>query len=293
MTKPDYKFMHVILNQCLRLNAKKAIFAVFMYFLMQFFLMMIAVSFVSLDSFATMLIAFCLLVGVNICSEMLLYGLFVIMARFVEKKYVTIGFLFIGFRKDQKRILKVALVFTLIYASITILVSVAYFFCRNYFFIFFENTDSNSFFSFAALIVVFLTMVFTIPFSFVRLILYRNDEMQVLLAFKKSVSLIKGLFFHFVGFILYACGKPLIQVIILQIVLLMFSASENSSASMQFLMTFMGIASIMAQYRTLTRFFISITIYYYTRCGVLHPHKTESASLSVSTENVLHDNKDE
>ncbi len=283
MTKPDYKFMHVILNQCLRLNAGKAMFSVFLYFLIQFIIMGIAVSPAAVSSLFTVMLALAFLVGMNICSEVLLYGLFVIMARFIEKKYVTIGFLFIGFRKNQKPVFRSAIVFTAIYASVVVVLSIAYFFCKNYFSALYENLSPRTVLSYAAIIVLSITMLVSIPFSFVRLILYKNNEIKVLQAFKKSMMLMKGRFFHFIGFVLYACGRSLIQVIIIQFALIAFSAGSNSSTSI--LLTFLSIAGVMAQYRTLTRLFVAIPIYYYTLTGVIHSHKTEDSQPPVSSEN--------
>ncbi|MCR5763641.1 MAG: hypothetical protein K6G00_09705 [Treponema sp.] len=286
MTKPDYKFMHVILNQSIRLNARKAMFAVFLYFVLQFFMMGIAMAPITVNSLFTVFLTLGLLIGMNLCSEILLFGLYVIMARFIEKKYVTIGFLFIGFRKNQKRIFKSALFFTLIYVGVIILLSIVYFFCADYFSKILENINSHTLLSIAALIVLFLTMIISIPFSFVRLILYRDDKIKVLQAFKDSFLLMKGRFFHFIGFILYACKKPLIQVILIQVFLFIFSAGANSSGSLQLLITFLGIVGIMAQYRALTILFMAITIYYYTLIGVLYPHKTEAADPPISIENM-------
>ena len=276
MNKPDYKFMHVILNQSLRLNGGKAMFSVFLFTLIQFFVMGIAAFPVrSGGSVNAIFFSLILLFVMNVCSEVFLYGLYIIIARLIEKKFVTIGFLFIGFRRNRKKIIKAGVLFTLIYVVITVIISALLFAYRDAVHGLIEKIGMTHAVLIAGFFVLLLAILITIPFSFVRLILYEYADMGVLNAFKKSASLLKGHFFNFIGFILYASGYHLAQMILIQVFLMFVPSDGELSPSMQLVTTFLSIAGIIAQYKALTRYFMAVTIYYYSIKGVIHPHKTE------------------
>lgn len=282
MKKTDYKFMHVILNQCLRLNNGKAMFAVFLYSVIQFFVMgLVVIPVKSLNSVLSLLVSLILLIVANTLSEVLLYGLYVIMSRLVEKKHVTIGYLFIGFRRNQKKIFKAGLVFTLIYVLITVFFSIVFFIFRNSFADIVEKIGFAQLLPLIVIVVFFISVLVTIPFLFSRIIIYNDNELSVLDSFKRSAFLMKGHFFNFIGFLLYAGGFNLLEAIVIQLFLFILPQSEDMSYYMQLVTTFLSIAGIMAQYKALTRFFIAIPVYYYSLTGIIHPHIEEDSLINV------------
>ena len=278
MIKPDYKFMHVILNQCLRLSGGKAMFSVFLYSFIQFIVMGIAVAPVSSplgNSIYAVLLSLLLLFVMNVCSEVSLFGLYIIMSRLVEKKFVTIGFLFFGFRRDRKRIFGTGITFTSIYSILAVIAVFIYYIFKDNLSGLVEKLGGAQAIPFAALILIVVGVIITIPFSFVRLVLYNDRNSGVFRAFIKSASLMKGNLLRFVGFVFYSCGFHLIQALVIQMFLMFASSSQSESGSYQLLTTFLSIAAIIAQYKALTRYFLSVTIYYYSLLGVIHPHKSD------------------
>ncbi|MBO7638187.1 MAG: hypothetical protein J6S91_04345, partial [Treponema sp.] len=101
--KPDYKIMRMILNQCLRRNQNNVLFTVLIYFfltLMSSMLPFIISNLIVGNSitFGMLILVLALMIAGLIVSQYLAYGKDVIMARMVEKKHITIGYLFNGFR---------------------------------------------------------------------------------------------------------------------------------------------------------------------------------------------------
>ena len=177
--------MHVIFNQCIRLNFSKALFTVFLFTIIETLLSMIPLS-VAMNSASapenaatagsssvlSVLFSFVLTLALCIVLFMMLYGMFCVTARMVQKQKVTVGWLFIALIKKDKKVLGASAIFTLYYTVLGFLAE----------YLFSYLTDKNIipvglgsgslssvmyFFAFAALVFV---LAF-IPFSFVHLIL--------------------------------------------------------------------------------------------------------------------------
>ncbi|MBP5751748.1 MAG: hypothetical protein J6W60_02660, partial [Treponema sp.] len=117
--KPDYKIMRMILNQCFRLNHNNILFTVLIYVFLSVTSTLLPLTISSLMmgnsvTFGMLFIILALSIAGMIVSQYLAYGKDLIMARMVEKKHITIGYLFNGFRDKTKRILKASLMFLLI-----------------------------------------------------------------------------------------------------------------------------------------------------------------------------------
>ena len=109
----------MILNQCFRRNQNNILFTVLIFVflsIMSTVLPLIISNMIIGNSvtFGMLFIVLALSIAGMIASQYLAYGKDVIMARMVEKKHITIGYLFNGFRDKTKRVLKASLMFLLI-----------------------------------------------------------------------------------------------------------------------------------------------------------------------------------
>ena len=127
---PDYKYMHVYLNQCVKKNMGKAMISVLIFAFLQAFIYVLAILPISMtilqdnNSIILTIVSFVFIVAANLLCNMINYGLNVLITRMVEKKYVTLGYLFFGFRNNTKKVFKASLVFTFIYSIVILTVSV-------------------------------------------------------------------------------------------------------------------------------------------------------------------------
>ena len=110
-----------------------------------------------------------------------------------------------------------------------------------------------------------------LPFSFVWLVMYNDEKSGVLAAFALAFRRMCGHFFHFIGFELYAGGRDLLAVIVIQAVLLMLPQGDGVPRSVQTLATVLGFAGLVAECRSIVRLYIALPLYYYTLTGVIRP----------------------
>lgn len=288
--KPQYKIMHVIFNQCIRLNFSKALFTVFLFTIIETLLSMIPLS-VAMNSASapenaatagsssvlSVLFSFVLTLALCIVLFMMLYGMFCVTARMVQKQKVTVGWLFIALIKKDKKVLGASAIFTLYYTVLGFLAA----------YLFSYLTDKNIipaglgsgslssvmyFFAFAALVFV---LAF-IPFSFVHLILYYFKNAKVLGSFALSVRILWGQTVHFLGFVFYAAGTSLISLALLSVVL--FLIPQNLGTSLGIFTMFLSILRLFEYYKVLSRILIAIPVYFFFTIGAIKLCKPEQAS---------------
>lgn len=282
--------MHVIFNQCIRLNFSKALFTVFLFTIIETLLSMIPLS-VAMNSASapenaatagsssvlSVLFSFVLTLALCIVLFMMLYGMFCVTARMVQKQKVTVGWLFIAFIKKDKRALGSSVIFTLYYILLG--------FVAEYLFSYLTEKNiipagsgSGSlssvmyFFAFAALLFV---LAF-IPFSFVHLILYYFKNAKVLGSFALSVRILWGQTVHFLGFVFYAAGTSLISLALLSVVL--FLIPQNLGTSLGIFTMFLSILRLFEYYKVLSRILIAIPVYFFFTIGAIKLCKPEQAS---------------
>ncbi|MBQ9539421.1 MAG: hypothetical protein IJU95_09120, partial [Treponema sp.] len=121
-------------------------------------------------------------------------------------------------------------------------------------------------------LLVVLLVILTLPFSFTYLVLLTKQETGVLESFTVSWRLLSGQIFHFVGFVIYSCGRDLAMVIVIQLMLLIMPKGEGVSMYLQLLSTIASFMGVLAEYRVMTRGHMAICIYFFSEAGILHPH---------------------
>lgn len=279
LRKPSYKYMHVILNQCVRGRMPQAMFAVFLHSLMRAVIFIAGVSLAfsffpsgkASSPFAVVFAAFVLVAGF-LLVEILTYGLYGIIAPLVRNKAASIKDIFRGFRDKSRRVVKAALAFTVInVAAMLILGILASLPLRPVRFLS-ESLDETSFLIVAALAYILLVALLTLPFAFSYLILMTKSDAGVWQSFVLSWKMLIRQIPHFVGFVIYAGGKDIAMVVVIQLLLFVLPRGEGGSSSMQLLATLASFIGVLAEYRALTRGYMAVCIYFYGEAGILRPH---------------------
>lgn len=283
--KPDYKIMRMILNQCLRRNQNSLLFTVLIYILLSTMASTLPAMISNMIlgnsvSFGLLLIAILLLFAGIIITQYLSYGKDVIVARMVEKKHITIGYLFNGFRDKTRRIIKASLLFMLIFMGIGII-------CLIVAIPFFASAflkDNNIDMDVIQRILTVFNMAYTIvallasfPFIFTWILLYRMPEASVLKCFGMSAGLVFSQFFRILGFLIYSSWKQLIALAILVPLEFFIQGTGISKIGMgaSLFSIIISVSKIVAMFNAMMRVFLAVPIYLFSMTGVLQIHLSE------------------
>ncbi|MBO4320897.1 MAG: hypothetical protein J5857_10570 [Treponema sp.] len=283
--KPDYKIMRMILNQCLRRNQNNILFTVLIYvFLSSIATTLPAMIFQVMTgtsiSLGMLFLVIILLIGGSIISQYLAYGRDVITARMVEKKHITIGYLFNGFRDKTKRVLKASLLFLLvafIVGIICITVTVPFFLSAMLKGDSIDMDQMSRIGSIFSVLVMVFSLLATYPFIFTWILMYRMPEATVLECFGLSARLVFRQFFRIIGFFIFCSWKYLLTLAILiplDFVLDIFGITKTGMGGSLFSII-LSIMKIVAEFNALMRIFLAIPVYLFSMTGVLQIHLSE------------------
>ncbi len=294
--RPQYKIMRMILNQCDRLNRSKVLSTVFVGMILQtlaYFFSIAALGYTYRNggSMYIGLIGNLMLIFISITvSGILGYGVNVTCARMVEKSYVTLGYLFSGFREKSGRVLRMSAFRALLTFILAIVVCVIVVFLIMPQFSSLNSDDIDNLPGVGLIVVleaVYLVIValVAIPFIFVNLVMYRRPDCGVFRSISISARLVFRQFFHFIGFMFYGCGKYLLCFVGLVIAnaILRISAGE----SLGFISMILSCLQIVAEFRVLIRMNLALPIYFYSMTGVLQVHGSDYVPTSESKDDGL------
>ncbi len=278
LRKPSYKYMHVILNQCVRGRMPQAMFAVFLHSLMRAVICLTGVSLAlsffpsgkASSPFAVLFAALVLITGF-LLVEILTYGLYGIIAPLVRNKAASIKDIFRGFTDQSRRVVKAALAFTMINVAAMLLLGFLAALPGSPAAGLPGRLGENALVLVAALAYIVLAALLTLPFSFSYLILMTKAGTGVWQSFVLSWKMLVRQIPHFVGFIIYAGGRDIFMVVVIQFLLFVLPKGEGA-ASMQLLATLASFIGVLAEYRALTRGYMAVCIYFYSEAGILRPH---------------------
>ena len=278
LRKPSYKYMHVILNQCVRGRMPQAMFAVFLHSLMRAVICLTGVSlalsfFPSGKASSPLAVLFAALVLITgfLLVEILTYGLYGIIAPLVRNKAASIKDIFRGFTDQSRRVVKAALAFTMINVAAMLLLGFLAALPGSPAAGLPGRLGENALMLVAALAYIVLAALLTLPFSFSYLILMTKADTGVWQSFVLSWKMLVRQIPHFVGFIIYAGGRDIFMVVVIQFLLFVLPKGEGA-ASMQLLATLASFIGVLAEYRALTRGYMAVCIYFYGEAGILRPH---------------------
>lgn len=280
---PTYAHLKRLLRTSLKKNLGQAVRALIFYTFLQSIVISIAFmpALYSLSSDAASLSIFgkllsiLLIAGACLFFMMLQYGLMGMMLQLTLQHTVTTGHMFEGFRDTTGRVFKAALVLLGLFVLLGLVLTLAFYLCM-----FATNSPLTSIVerfgpiglvrctALAFFAITFLAMA---PFIFLWLVLHTNDSVSEFTAFFVSARLLKGRFFHCIGFILYSGGIPLVCTI--GILPLIGFASESFAEQHSVLFFILNVLLIILQYMVLARLYLSVPVYF---CSLVSaPRKTD------------------
>lgn len=275
---PSYKILRMILNQCLRLNMGKAVFSVLLYTILQSVLLGFAMAMMlgamQGGGIAGTLTGLLALAAAALIIFILHDGLMLTTARMVEKKYVTLGWLFVGFRDKTRRTFRAALIFLALVAVVLGVLSVALArFVPEVTELTAETLEAVlPTLSVLALIVLAVLLLVLLPFSFVWLVLYVGGERTASGAFKKSASLVFGQPLRYIGFLFYAGGRNLIALVV---VIVLSSLLPSGDTGVQLLSMLLMFVQVAEQYIVMVRVYMAIPLYFFGMTGRITVHPSD------------------
>ncbi len=229
-----------------------------------------------------------LMAGANVLVNMLNYGLCVLITRLVERKYVTIGFMFIGFRENTKKVFLSSLIFTAIYSFVIILLSVLMVIFRDSI-LPLMTTNPELLAIYLGLIAFILLFIFISPFAFVNIIIYLNPSIKIGKAFSLSFKLMISNYFHAVGFMFYCGGINLIVAIVVNVMNSLIPSSLSQQPGLSFIIFMLSITGFICELKAIVNMYVSVPLYYFTKVDIIK-REFESDEAEVLTDQSINDN---
>lgn len=219
-----------VLNGCMLFNVGKIVFSMLILNMLESLVESVfLVSAGSIYNIFILVIGFFVLTSIIIC---LYYGFYVMLFRLLHKEYVTLGYLFIGFKRF-KILFDVFLRFALIIFAVAVAISCAIIyvpFVKHFvsqIMLKFGLLNAISIFSIFIKVIVGLSLF---PFCFVFLFLASNPNNKKYV-FRKSVILLRGRKLFFLKMYIAAGGKQLLRAFFIWIFLHILNHIYPSSNS--------------------------------------------------------------
>ena len=302
--RPTARMMRNVINQCVSKNMGNSVFALFLCSALRSLvisaLVMPAASVLfmymgsgnTLDMTAGALSVLCVALTLLSLFIALLfdYGLCAIFCRMVQRKKVSIGYLFIAFKnkKDFTRAAGAAALFVAIEFLVSAAGLILAYFLRSPISRIFPGDDFRSQ-AYRILIVIIPLFILTEIFLvFVWTIIYSERGTNALHAFRKSARMVAGNFFRFVGYELYAAGAAL-PVLIASVLLELWIPGEDTVSAMQLLKMLIQFAVIISEFIVLVRLNFSLPVYYFSMTGKIVFTVQRQIPFSQDTEDTAHD----
>ncbi len=291
--KPSYKIMHVILNQCLRVNGGKGMFVILLFWLISSVISSLPVVPFMLGSMqgglslGTIVFSMIFSVAVIVIFFIMSYGQQVVFFRIVEKSNTKTGDLFCGFTDKTRKVFYLSLVLTAIVLGVTVL---SFAVTKNILsslglFTGYENllaidTEKNTLLMNKSVPVFVTVMAIAVglavlPFTYLWIVIYRRKDLGIFRAMRISVSLLFKQFFRFVGFVFYSAAPNLIAFVILWLIIRFIPANGESISFLSMLSTFLSFFLLIQEFNVLVRVNFAVPIYFYSMTGVLQVHLSE------------------
>lgn len=186
-------------------------------------------------------------------------GLLVLTLKMVREEFVTIGFVFYGFRKIKK-FLPLALINSLLVSFIFGIYKLISFLLKP------QLKMLEDKFGLVVLVSIFIGIILLsvlfvlVNFIFVTQIKYDNPEMNAFKCFVKSFVLMKGNVFRFFSFVIRSCGINLVLALFyFGMSLSMNSVKNNFSSILSFVFDFLYFINI---YKAAGRLYFTFPIAY-------------------------------
>ncbi len=276
--KPDIKEMAAIVNDEIAGSKNKAVFSVLIFTLLKTLLSVISVIPVmaayitnSSNKLPVLIITFAVSFIVQTLLGVIQYGLTSIFDLLTKKEFVTLGFLFIGFKKDQKRVFITTILYNLFLIVLTVILVLAassVFFStpqgQNALIAYSQTKDFsalNTFiqsFSVVLIFVILLLVILLFPFVFRYLNLINDSNISSGKALFESYSFTMKHFFKYIGLLIYSTKIPLAVFVICNVV------SYFIPERLSFLSSIISIVAFIAEINILVRVNFCNVIFYYS-----------------------------
>lgn len=274
--RPLYRYMVTVVNDCVRRNMGKAVFVIFLYnfiqslfFSVSFFPLMLSLTKGEVPAFYVQASSFVLLALALVADGMLTFGLFSMMSRMCERAYVTMGFLFYGFKSPRrKKVFLLSLVTALIQVALALLLVLFVYLSKLDVAAFLTEHGIEKALAFVIPVYLVLLLLLLYPLSMTHVILYLQPELSVWQVIKKSISLVTGNFFHYTGYLIFAMGVNLPFLVIVSLLQTWIPSSANGSGGLtELLSLFLHFVSFVLQLVVLVRLYCSIPVYVFSLEG--------------------------
>ncbi len=277
--KFTFKQLKSLMTAEIKVNSNKAVFSVLLYTLINTifsglawipaFFSFTRTGSISVNSLVTSIVLFII---ISVFLKQIAYGLNVIIARLVQNEFVTLGFLFIAFKKDQKRTFLMSFIYTVIQLLVILITFIiCYFiFTKNpaymaLFESYAENPSDEILLSIfkpimtLSIFAIVLSCLLLFPFIFRNVILYSDRNTKALKAIGKSFIFTVKNIFRFIGFFVYSSYLP--------ILILLFAnfASSFLGESAVFGEMILSVISFIAQINVIVRYNFAIVLFYYAQ----------------------------
>jgi hypothetical protein len=190
------------------------------------------------------------------------YGFAVLLLRMERSQYVTLGYIFSGFKR-LKISFPVALVFTTSVAAVIALCRAGIYFFKQPLNLLTEQSRTIVENSVVIAVMLLFIMLLLVRFMFVFQVRYDNQSENVFSAFKKSMRLIRGHVIDSICFILRAGGRYLlIAIIVLAADLLIPEDNGKSFSGLSVVSLILDFIYFVNGYTALVRMYLAVPVLY-------------------------------
>ncbi len=289
--KLSFKELLSILQKCSSVNMGKGVFVLILFTVIQ-----TVISFISLVpsfgsamggtgiAFSSAILSLGFFFAGSIVISIILYGVFVIFARMIEVKRVTVGYMFIGFKQD-KRVFISAVIFTVLLLIAAFAATFTGFGLNLFSLSAVDPSQPQK--AVTAVLPMFLIyiafiIVFLLPFIFVFFFLYVDPNLKVMKAFALSAKLFYKNIFRFIGFVFAAGNYWLLAYAVSTFITIIIPSDANTA--LLSISSLLSIVGVITQYVTMVRIYMSVPLFFFERIGAIQMTKPEEEKLDLLEE---------
>lgn len=301
---PEYKRMHEVLKVRLGEHLWKSVLMIFLFNVLVSFLLTAGLSPAMMLTGRLAYAGYALSAAFTFLMVAVIFSLsYGMISQFTDnalgrKKYGTR--LFLAFSEPSDRVLKACVFFSSVATAIAVLSAAAMAFFKEPALAEFsrflpaalgnEAPDEETvkalkalFLAFAYCIIFCVLFAFSfLPFIFVWNAFLEDKKIRFFGALKKSILIVKGRYFHYMGFVLFSCIKNILMLAAASA--LQFFISQQDGSTLGFVSVLLGFFAFMQYYTVLSKLYYCIPIYYYSFLSVNGLIDAARASVSESAD---------
>ncbi|WP_407399513.1 hypothetical protein [Treponema sp.] len=298
LMRPEYRRMYEVMRLRLGKNLSKCVFIILIFNLLQSFLFgltlsPIVVSFKTEVNPVNFVFSALSTSFVFFFSFQFLYGIISYFTKLMLARRDVMGVFTSGLNDRTKRAHFVSMIFSLIMVVSALLAAAFVVLNKERIlavgmeFVESDTEEALTLINSASIFLVFCAIFFicgillSVPFLFSWNILIDDKKISAVGALLKSFSLMVRNYFHYIGFVIYACFKNVMFVLIFFGINLNLSGKDSVAANLCAML--LGFLAFIQQYTIIAKVYTSIPIYYYSLLsvnGMISSEKNENESSS-------------